>query len=623
MADQSVISPVLNGQVIKKARNTSKGQTDQTGAFSFMSVLDSMTPQSGTQDRNTSESGTQIHRSQETHDATEGGTRESSLKAVRFRSTYRASSKTTDTVGNLTDRSTKHPASGNAAVKTQKAAAKPKTSADTASGRDVTRNPAENDTTQVQDDGTDTKSTKAVAADEGTIADDLKTQSDGTDTRTAGPVTEDEEVDEAGFMDELTSDILKTIADDLDVLRQDIIDAMNANGLTVVSLQIPSNVAVLYTSLTGASQADLLTSDTFHSLLDDLSQLFKNLSDTFSQLAGLTEVTPEEADDLSTLLSDSQDDTHSADSTPAGQADVTVLSVTADTDEVQTAAETTGQADVTTAADVTAETAGVQETVKTAQDMPQSDSYDTTGSPEQPQNTAVTQVQQSTSDTQTGTEEGSNLPGNAAKNPLSDTQEVNTNLAGTAATVQSAETPFESVISAVQKYTDINTDSLITQITEKARQTLSSKVSSLEMELHPENLGKIFLQVTEKSGDVSAHIYAQNEAVKHALENRLADLADNLNRQGIRVNEVSISVEPHAFEENLEKDTGGQFGNALDGSASQNAFEDQQGSSGGGAFRSRSSIDLRTSYDGSQLTQSEALEAQIMQDNGNTVSYRI
>ena len=140
------------------------------------------------------------------------------------------------------------------------------------------------------------------------------------------------------------------------------------------------------------------------------------------------------------------------------------------------------------------------------------------------------------------------------------------------------------------------------------------------MELHPQSLGKIFLQVTEKSGDVTAHLYAQNEAVKHALENRLQDLQENLNRQGVRVNEVTISVEPHAFEENLEKNMANQFGQTPDGKPQTEGFGDDKSSQ---SRSSRSSIDLRDGVPADDLTQGEALEAQIMQDNGNTVSYRI
>ena len=126
--------------------------------------------------------------------------------------------------------------------------------------------------------------------------------------------------------------------------------------------------------------------------------------------------------------------------------------------------------------------------------------------------------------------------------------------------------------------------------------------------------------MTEKSGDVTAHLYAQNEAVKHALENRLADLTEDLNRQGVRVNEVTISVEPHAFDENLEKNMSNQFGNNPNSGTQSGTFEGEASSRGS---RSRSTIDLRNGALSDDMTSDEALEASIMQDNGNTVSYRI
>ena len=178
------------------------------------------------------------------------------------------------------------------------------------------------------------------------------------------------------------------------------------------------------------------------------------------------------------------------------------------------------------------------------------------------------------------------------------------------------------LVSAVSKYSSIDTDDVIAQIIREAKTNITSQVRTMEMELNPQSLGRMIMQVVEKNGDISARLFAQDEAVKHALENRLADLQEKLKEAGIKVNEITIAVGTHAFEENLEKgntqhDAAGQFM-----SDSFGAGDDPEGTSDAG----RRNRDINLSMDDvllDDMTEAEALEVSIMRDLGNTVSYTV
>ncbi|MDD6551380.1 MAG: flagellar hook-length control protein FliK [Lachnospiraceae bacterium] len=560
MKTQGIMSPVQNGQVVKKARNA---KTNAPNDHDFMSVMNTVS----------------------LSDISSGAGKSDMPPSRMEKTRTEARTKTEDL--SVSKRDVK--VSSYRTYSDEKVINATKTTS--------------TDATKKTDQKTRTSDTKATDnapvkrnSPIKTNSKDPKDQVKDKDTKTAGPETEDDEVERPEAVNDLISDILNTISEDLGVDENDITDAMNTLGLSFSDLSTPSNVAELFTTLTGTDQNSLLTSDDFMSLLDDLNDIFSSVDDDL--MSQLTPVTDEEADELQNLLNADQVQADGSDE----QTEVTVVSVTTETASV-----------------VTEETSVPAQQPQEA--LLSQDSQTDTANPDQTLNgTIVSQTQQDSADNGAASDDsGLDLSGRNDQSQTDAQMNVNA-LAGEGTAASATETDTAEFISTIQKYTDINTDDLISQIADKARQTLSSRVSSLEMELHPQSLGKIFLQVTEKSGDVTAHLYAQNEAVKHALENRLQDLQENLNRQGVRVNEVTISVEPHAFEENLEKNMANQFGQTPDGKPQTESFGDDKSSH---SRSSRSSIDLRDGVPAGDLTQGEALEAQIMQDNGNTVSYRI
>ncbi|MBR1629975.1 MAG: flagellar hook-length control protein FliK [Lachnospiraceae bacterium] len=164
---------------------------------------------------------------------------------------------------------------------------------------------------------------------------------------------------------------------------------------------------------------------------------------------------------------------------------------------------------------------------------------------------------------------------------------------------------------AVARFTSQQTADIMDQIVTRASVTINETVSRMEMELNPQNLGRMIMQVQEHEGVITARLIAQNEHVRAALESHLATLQENLESKGIKVNAVEISAGTHEFERNLEE---GQSNNAFAGQEEQSERE-----SGQSRLRNLNRSDLEDAD--IELTEEEALVAQIMRDNGGTVDY--
>ncbi len=94
---------------------------------------------------------------------------------------------------------------------------------------------------------------------------------------------------------------------------------------------------------------------------------------------------------------------------------------------------------------------------------------------------------------------------------------------------------------------------IMNQVLDALKVVSRENMTSMEMQLNPERLGKINVQVVAKEGIVTAHIIAQNEAVKEAIESQIAVLKDNMANQDIKIQDVEVTVSSHAFEQNLSQ----------------------------------------------------------------------
>ena len=129
----------------------------------------------------------------------------------------------------------------------------------------------------------------------------------------------------------------------------------------------------------------------------------------------------------------------------------------------------------------------------------------------------------------------------------------------------------------------------------------------MEMQLNPENLGKLYLQLSAKDGIVSAHITAQNEVVKEALESQIVQFKENMNDAGIKVDAVEVTVGSHEFEKNLEQN------------AKQDERQAEEQEKAAGQTRKINLKEL-DEWDG-LLTEEESLVAQMMAEQGNSIDF--
>lgn len=94
---------------------------------------------------------------------------------------------------------------------------------------------------------------------------------------------------------------------------------------------------------------------------------------------------------------------------------------------------------------------------------------------------------------------------------------------------------------------------IINQILDVTKVKGLEKGGSIELTLTPETLGKVNLSVVVKEGVMTASITAQTESAKDAIAANIEVLKENLNNQGIKVEEVSVAVASHNLEQNLEE----------------------------------------------------------------------
>lgn len=170
-----------------------------------------------------------------------------------------------------------------------------------------------------------------------------------------------------------------------------------------------------------------------------------------------------------------------------------------------------------------------------------------------------------------------------------------------------ADVVFEPTVQTGFTMSTTDFTSIIRQIAEQIRVQVSADTSSMEMQLNPAHLGRLELQVELRQGLVTARFVAENEQVKEVIENQAVQLQEDLNKQGLKVEAVEVTVETHQFERNLEQ---GQ---------EQQAEEEAKASEN----RTRKNLNLDMLDEDEELTEAEDLAAKIMKENGNTLDYLV
>ena len=401
------------------------------------------------------------------------------------------------------------------------------------------------------------------------------TRYSGRDTKIASATMNDKISKAADQLDDFDQKVVAKVAEDLGVDEEAVRTAMETLGITALGLMDPQNLAQLTGELTGASTPeDLLLQPQFVDLMQDMQSISGELMEQLDLM-------PEEMQKLLAQMDTLE--------TPQ------VLEDASFAEGMNQAAEQNAQPDVT----VNADKVQADEIVDTDASIQPGDA-----NVAEPVAEEAKQSGQFSSDN-----DGSN-----AENLAQRENEVHTSDRTDAhVTEQTPEMVFttdqilnESMVQAEDaSYLPIDTMDLIEQFAENVKVTVAENASSMEMQLNPENLGKVYLQISSEQGSVRAQIAASNEAVKAALEIQVAELRETLEQSGIKVDSIEVTVASHEFERNLEQGQSREF------EEGQRQQEQQS---------QRRNINLSSLDELSSLmTEEEALVAQIMKDNGNSV----
>lgn len=108
--------------------------------------------------------------------------------------------------------------------------------------------------------------------------------------------------------------------------------------------------------------------------------------------------------------------------------------------------------------------------------------------------------------------------------------------------------PIGDKVSAPINTTTVNAKELskvdiLNQINEKFAHLKSNTSEKLEIILKPEHLGKVNLEIQSTKGLISATLVASSQQVKELLEKNIESLKNNLNAQGLNVNNINVKVE--------------------------------------------------------------------------------
>lgn len=374
--------------------------------------------------------------------------------------------------------------------------------------------------------------------------------------------------------DDISSQIVEKVTDDLDISEDELNNAMQLLGLTAMDLLNPANLSALYCEVTGNAsdpQALVLNAD-FTALFNDVSQV---ASENDAQLDLLSQLT-------------ASDDGEILDADIVSSADTTEKTVDSSYDD--TAAS--GQ-NINDTAD---------EAVKVYDGSTQDGSYQNsdegTSSGEtgngitSDENAEKTQVDSSFDDS-----------GERVLHHDDGAHSDNSVLHASVSEQLNTDTSFE--MSQSQSRLRVDTTDIIRQIVDSMSISNTTEESAINLQLTPESLGRMYINVSQKNSEISARIAVSNEAVKEALQTQMVNLKEALNNSGIRVNEVEITVASHEFERNLEQ------------GAANDSRQQESTNSYNGSNSSDSGIDSDMMQDRAE----ERLVTQIMRDNGNSVDF--
>lgn len=369
--------------------------------------------------------------------------------------------------------------------------------------------------------------------------------------------------------------LVEDIADEMGVTTEEVTDAMEVLGLSVVDLFDLSNLKQLLLQISGCP--DEMSLVTNGELYQNLQNLFVAVEESLDQLG---EELGLDSEELGALIADmvSEESTGGAENAAnvpesglEGSKDYTVtvqkngetvkLSVTVDDQN----GDKSVQENVTGPADGSEELAGAQETVvRSGQGKGGQEEH-------------------------SGAEQSGNLFQMANQEQTVDAQNM---------VNETAEVP--------DTYQSTQTQDIMDQIVDYMKVNLKAETQELEMQLHPASLGTVNVQIVARGGSITAQFTTQNEAVRAAVESQIVELKQQFEEQGIKVDKVEVAVASHQDSQQFSQ-------------SGEEAQRDQKSQSG--RTMRRLNLDELDAEDAPEMEESEKIAVEMMRANGGTVDY--
>lgn len=116
-------------------------------------------------------------------------------------------------------------------------------------------------------------------------------------------------------------------------------------------------------------------------------------------------------------------------------------------------------------------------------------------------------------------------------------------------TVTTTRTDFSNELTTIQELRNITN-----QIVEQIKVVIKPAQTTMDMMLNPEHLGRIQLNISSKEGVLTASFITQSQVAKEAIESQIQVLKENLVAQGLKVEEIEVTVANFSFNQSSQMD---------------------------------------------------------------------
>ena len=437
--------------------------------------------------------------------------------------------------------------------------------------------PAEPMDTAKADKNLQVQDTDKTLKDDSGKTEDATQQNDNkaVDNTGANAKTDAKQEENAEEVEKTAKDLMKQIADEMDVTPEDVEAAMAVLGLMPIELFDIDNLRQLLLTIAGSEDGlSLLTDETLYGNMQNLFTAVEDSLENLQKELGLSE------DELNALL-----DQMISESEEPVEENVQIPEM-AVTDSVEEKPEVNleGMKDYTVSVHKDGETVQVKVTVDDA--------------------SGAKSVQEEVTDAPKAEVQGSHKMQDRNASADSGKGESNAN-----AFLQTFDRPVEVTETPAPVnagYQSVQTEDIMNQIMDYMKINLKADANEMEMQLHPASLGTVNVQIAAKDGAITAHFTTQNEAVRAVIETQLIQLKQQFEEQGIKVDAVEVTVANHEY--------GQQFSQENEDAAQK------QGKSAKNTRRiNLDEIDEESDLE--EMEESERIAVEMMQANGNTVDF--